>query len=373
MNLLVDGAMNSNTAECLNYLRTIPRTGQAQKLEQKWLFHCYWHGVFGPKPCLSLKSFLATQNLDQTQVILWLDKHRGYSGHESNSCLKPLLSKISVRSYDPREEANGTPLAASAVLAETEISSGELETETAPAQDCGVECSSEAQYTTASLEALRLVRIKKAARADVFRVLTLYKYGGCYFDLDMIFLRDFFQLKSILPQPEFCYQWSNLNYANSAILNLTRRGDVSSYLIRKAARINSCHPEKLFRKTDTRLNLLMLPCPFFDPLWLLHDGKDDSRACPLERFFVNFFRPYTAEGLAEKVARMQEYWSLCFTYHWHNHWTKVEARNSLAGYCNQAIDKVLLEKCGVRAAGTFSEDFSPDMFDATLAKPASSV
>lgn len=369
MNLLASCASNYNTAECLKYLRTIPRTSPAQKLEEKWLFHCYWYGEFGPKPCLSIKSFLATQDLEQTELILWLDKHHGYSGYESNPYLKPLLSKISVRSYDPQEATNRTPLAGSPALADTEIPNGEPDVQTAVLPNSGVRWGAEEQDTMARLEALSLEQTKKALRADVFRIVTLHKHGGCYFDLDMFFLRDFFHLRNMLPQPEFCYQWSDLNYANSAILSLMKRGNISSYLIRKAARFNSCHPEKLFRKGDTRLNLLMLPSPFFDPLWLLNEGRDSSKLCPLEKMFENFFRPYTAEELAEKLEQMQEYRDSCFTYHWHNQWTKLEARNSVAGCWNQAIDKVLLEKYGLRATETFSETFSPDViFDAVEAQ-----
>jgi hypothetical protein len=276
------------------------------------MFHCGWFGEFGAKGSLSLKSFLATQDLQRVQLTLWLEQHTSYSGYENNIYLKPLLPKIVVRSFDAHREARDTPLAGSPLLDET----------------------------------------KTIAWADVFRILVLYKHGGCYFDLDMLFLRDFLELAAVLPQPEFCYQWSAQRHGNSAILKLERGSEAVLRTVETAAKRKSCHPRTLFQMDDTELNLLMLPGPFFDPVWLLRDGKDQSRPSPFSTF-SDFFMPLGPEALRKKFTAMADFWESCFCYHWHNQWGAPETGDSLAGYWNRLVDRALRDRHGIHAAPCF--------------------
>ena len=66
-------------------------------------------------------------------------------------------------------------------------------------------------------------------RSDLARIIFLYKYGGLYYDLDMILLKDFKCLLGI----EFCYTWSIKNTGNNGILRLLKNSQNSVDLINK--------------------------------------------------------------------------------------------------------------------------------------------
>ena len=69
-------------------------------------------GPLGPKQVLSLKSCLATQH---GTVWLWFDHRGGYDAYEQNGWVRPLLPRVTVKRYDPAEQAAGTPLQSSAL------------------------------------------------------------------------------------------------------------------------------------------------------------------------------------------------------------------------------------------------------------------
>src|SRR5262249_992221 len=133
-------------------------------------FHYYWHGEIGPKQAFALKSYLATQDLAQSEPWLWLDVRHGYAEHRSNRYLRPLLPFVTVRPFDPAEEVRSTPLEGREDLYEGRL---------------------------------------PVSRSNLLRHVALFNYGGTYVDMDTMLLRDFRPLldNSYLG-PEFCYQWS---------------------------------------------------------------------------------------------------------------------------------------------------------------------
>jgi Glycosyltransferase sugar-binding region containing DXD motif len=314
MKLLPDEELYLSTDTCIKYLKKIPQSlPTAVFQEQPLIFHCYWSGKFGAKQALSIKSFLATQDLHRAQLWLWLDKNNGYDGYENNCHLKPLLSRITVKSYDFFQEAADTPLVSS-----------------------------------------ELLEIKHQVRlSNVFRMTVLYKYGGCYFDLDIMFLRNFLELLNITESREFCYRWSGRPFANSAILKLDKQSKTSHYLIEKAIRKRKCRPMDLFPIADEKLELLMLPAVFFDPLWLLVDKMDKQSHYPFKSF-KEFFRGIDMEQLDRQIPKIQEFINPCFTYHWHNQWNTSEIPNSIAGYFNRQFDLKLTKKYGLYPFKSFT-------------------
>jgi Glycosyltransferase sugar-binding region containing DXD motif len=159
MILLSPSSLYSNTATCLEFLRKLPAASGDRRRDGRQRFHCYWSGRFGGKQALSIKSCLATQDCD---LWLWLDHASALEAHQQNRYLKPLLPHITVRRYCPVEEAADTPLRGSPPLEERAL----------------------------------------AHRSDVFRILILFKYGGCYFDLDMLFLRNIADLAGVTAHQE---------------------------------------------------------------------------------------------------------------------------------------------------------------------------
>src|SRR5262249_37186085 len=86
---LADDALYTRIDACRAHLaappRRPPRPGRV-------LHHAYWHGPFGAKPALALKSCLATQS--RADVWLWLDADAGFVGHEADPHLAALGRRI---------------------------------------------------------------------------------------------------------------------------------------------------------------------------------------------------------------------------------------------------------------------------------------
>ena len=66
-------------------------------------------------------------------------------------------------------------------------------------------------------------------RSDLARVIFLYKYGGLYYDLDMILLKDLLPILGI----EFCYTWGPFMTGNNAILRIKKNSELSIQLMNK--------------------------------------------------------------------------------------------------------------------------------------------
>lgn len=126
-------------------------------------FHVYTE-FRNPKELLAIKSYLATQNLSKTKLIVWSD----YDISDQEN-IQPYKDLVDFRVYNPRELAKGTPLEG----VETHLETG-----------------GDHNHWMSS---------------GVMRFLVLYKFGGVYFDMDMVLLRDF---KPILGQ-NFAYQWGS--------------------------------------------------------------------------------------------------------------------------------------------------------------------
>ena len=130
--------------------------------------------------------------MKKTQLIVWLDYENGF--HKRNIELIPKHKNIEVKSYISFKESIRTPL----------------------------ECKK-------FLEINNPKEIKY--RSDLARVLILYNYGGIYYDLDMILLKDLSPLFDL----EFCYQWSTelRNKGNNGILRLKKYSDICKHMMNK--------------------------------------------------------------------------------------------------------------------------------------------
>lgn len=221
---------NWNILKCkdlyLSKVSDLQREQSSQLLTEKTIFHAYWHGTFGLKQAFSIKSLLCTQNMESIEIWLWLDSENGYAQIESNPHLQELKGHIKILSWNVENEISNTPF-------------------------CKIKT-----YINAPKNL--------AAKGDDFRIISLYKYGGLYFDLDVMFLKDFTPL---LKGHEFVYAWEYQSYANSAILYLRKNSYITNYLAKKLQRRKAAMPWVLFDYKDKKLeNLRNYPCTFFDPL-----------------------------------------------------------------------------------------------------------
>jgi hypothetical protein len=313
MRFLPDERLYWDADYCLRFLRALD-TPDEEDAPAGELYHLYWHGPFTAKHAFAVKSLLATQRR-RGEVCLWLDAENGYPGHERNEVLQTLVSEISVRPFDPAIECRGTPL-----------------------EDCR-----ELQEHPSPLE-----------RANLFRLVALYNHGGVYLDLDTMFLRD---LSDLFDQPfmteDFTYRWSaDLPYGNNAILRFGRGSANAWKLMERSAQEGTCTPTVILRfEGAEEIDLTVLPCAFFDPLWPHFDGKCRLERAPFDGF-DGFFRKFGWRFRPGPDAdSYRDFFPGAFAYHWHNQWDAREHERSYFGRFDQELDAELGNRRSGATAG----------------------
>lgn len=159
-NHLQDDLLYTNNEYALNFLKNKnEKITESKKIK----CHAYWYGEINEKHIFSIKSLLCAQK--NSEVYLWIDKAT-FNKNKKNKFLKEIekLIYIYIYIYEDKIQIKDTPFE---------------------------------KYKDLFLQNSNL-----PARADAFRLLIPYKYGGLYFDLDVLFLKDF----SDLLENSFCYQ-----------------------------------------------------------------------------------------------------------------------------------------------------------------------
>jgi len=232
----------------------------------------YWYGNISRKQLLCIKSYLKTQNLEKTKLWVWLD-YKTYT--EKNINLIPKHQNIEIKKYVPNIEAKNTLFENKKFINNTKY--------------------------------LKF-------RSDLARIIFLYKYGGLYFDLDMILLKDFMPLLGL----EFCYTWSLKKSANNGLLRFFKNSSICKKIMQKYIDLlKDYHNDYKYNVNiihkyiyNDNLNILCLPCVLFDPVWMLFDKKEKSKYCKLNNF-DDFFKS-TNENINDFFDNQ------IFAYHWHS-------------------------------------------------------
>ena len=294
-------------------------------------FHVYTE-VTTPKELLAIKSYLATQDQEHTKLTVWSD----YDILKPNCCfghptLEPYKDLIEFRVYDPTELAVGTPLEG-------------LEKYLKPPDDD-----------------------RHWMMSGIMRFLVLYKFGGIYYDMDMVLLRDFVP---ILGQ-NFAYQWgSSTDFAKerrwepdchgpcAALMGATKADSgygparysqscgLRSYfiescmhqLINTEIRVRStCFDEDMLGYVYSRNPSLftVFPSPFFNTEWLI-SKTDKELSTKVENCWFSERMRSDSENLFLDS----------FAWHWHNSSNKNKRvmPESKFYWLDARIDHVLREK-----------------------------
>jgi len=240
------------------------------------IFHVYWYGDISRKQLLCINSYLKTQNLEKTKLWIWLD-HKTFSN--KNVEIIPKHKNIEIKKYIPNKEAKNT-------LFE--------------------------KYSHLNQH----IFIK--FRSDIARILFLYNYGGLYYDLDMVLLKDLMPLLGV----EFCYTWSYLKEGNNGILRLFKKSNTSINLMKKYYKIKNKPFVVWFNQYifTNDINIVCFPSVMFDPVWILHDKKIKSKYSKLNNF--DYFFKKTDENVDNFFNNQ------IFTYHWHSRNNSKVERNS---------------------------------------------
>ena len=241
------------------------------------VFHVYTE-VRTPKELMAIKSYVATQNLQRTKLIVWSD----YDISDQDN-IQPYKDYVDFRVYDPKELAKGTPLHG----LNSHLSTG-----------------GDHNHWMSS---------------GVMRFLVLYKFGGIYFDMDMILLRDF---KPILNQ-DFAYQWGgSTDFAKkhrweedchgpcAALLGAVKGNSFIKNCINRLVMTpptgGTCYDEDMLGYVYAKNPFTVFPSTFFNTEWLMSKvAKEKAVEADKAMFDTKMIDP---EGLFEGA----------FAWHWHN-------------------------------------------------------
>lgn len=234
-------------------------------------FHVYTE-FKNPKELMVLKSYLATQDLEKTKLIIWSDydisDHPGIQKYKNLDCLD-------FRVYDPYEEAKGTPVEGVAQLAANDR--------------------------------------KYYLKSDFLRILAGYKYGGIWVDMDIVLLRDF---KPILDQ-EYMYQWGGeTNFSSegacATVLSLFKESEFAKELLVELLKMpvlpdSTIWGKDMFAQLWRRYpNFTIFPSTFFNTEWLMGKVSIEDRDKAESGWFES------------KLEDESHLFLDAFAWHWHN-------------------------------------------------------
>ncbi len=240
------------------------------------IFHCYWHGSLNEKHFFSILScyYFNVYN-NKHKIILWLENNT------PNTYNIEIAKYAEIRYFDFNHEKVNT------------------------------------NFITNDIQSHRN---NLPFYSDVVRLLLLYNYGGVWFDLDCFFLRNFDPLFYNFENEICVYQWEVCNFPNNAIvISLQSKSESMKKNIEFIIERNRGWGFQQANLTfDLPLNMLVLPCSWFDGDWIKNNyniGINHNN----RNFFKNTDKQYTFDN----------FFKGSFTYHWHNGWDKPIDDNSV--------------------------------------------
>ena len=253
--------------ECIKFLKTVDNSDYEYP-QEKVKFHIYTE-IKTTKELMAIKSYLATQNLEKTELVVWSDYDIS-----DNPLVQPYKDMVTLKVYDPEMEAIGTPLEGN--------------------------------------EKLKMKDPKYYLQSDLARLLLLYKYGGVWYDMDVILLRDF---KPILDQ-EYMYMWgSETDFVRQGACATVLAGHPKSdfmlqllvQLIGTPARAGTtCWGKDMFALLYSRYRFNIMPAAFFNIEWYIN-RKEPGLGDKIEsQWFLN------------PLENDEHMFLDSFGWHWHN-------------------------------------------------------
>jgi len=260
--------------------------------EDPVLYHCFWNGKLNEKHYISILScfYFNVLNKPNRKIILLTN-----SPFEDNDILRVISQFCEVRYFDFSEEL----------------------------KDTGI--SDEISKTNDVYQ----------FKSDRIRYVLLYKYGGIWFDLDMFFLRSLDPIFNAFENEICVYTWADSNYPNGAFFmslkkNSEKMLDFINYLINR--NLGYGFQDYFYQKNhltfDTPLDILVLPCSWFDGgfLYDFPDFIDGNK---------EFFKSVNG------IINIDTFAKGAFCYHWHNRWyNNVEEMSYFDQLTNDLVNKI---------------------------------
>lgn len=274
-----------NYNKVMNYARKLDYKPNSNYVyDGNVIFHAYWYGELTEHHFISIKTCFLTNikhslNSSKRKIILWLENNK--ENHWNSKCSQ----FAELRQFDVKNEQSDTFL-------------------------------KDYVYNPIAL----------CRRANYIRCLLLYKYGGCWFDLDILFIKSFDPLFVNFGDQICLYSWENQQYPNNAIFFSLKPFDVRletamKFIIKRNMGWGFQQAKLTY---DLPLDFLILPCTWFDPEWInktYFSGK-------FEEFFCKTTKIYTIDNFHPGI----------FCYHWHNNWHKQIDQTSAMKQLEEDID-----------------------------------
>ena len=247
------------------------------------IYHCYWKGDLTDHHLLSMLSLINTQQCSKGCIYLWT-RPLYVMGCQAFVNDHNIGEYVMVRVFKEDEQAADTILQGSSIL-----------------------------YAKRGI----------TEESDKVRLLVLHKYGGLYFDLDVLFIRDM----ATLYNGPFVYQWSDKDYANTAIMYLGNKySKESKELMKRVIKVDSFHPEKVFTlRACNSIGITVYSPELFDPLWVDFDNGESSLMGMTN--YRDFFQPRKDH----ETINIAHVFPNSYTHHWHNCWDSIIHSDSIAG------------------------------------------
>ena len=258
------------------------------------IFHCYWNGNLEKQHLLSIKScyYFNVLNKSNKSIILWLENN------VPNTINDKIREFAEIKEINIDTEKQGTFLS-----------------------DKNIKKNLKLNIATSG----------KPFYSDFVRLVLLYKYGGCYFDLDVVFLRSFEPLFNKFENDICAYAWEYQPYPNNAILislipNSDNLKSIIEYIITRNKGFGFQQSQLTY---DLPIDILVLPCAWFDPIFIEN---------PTQRRNSKFF----IENTNVKY-NLNNFFSGAFCYHWHNFGSMNINNSSIMGQLDKNLNTKLLE------------------------------
>lgn len=234
------------------------------------IFHCYWNGTLNEKHYYSILScYYFNVYKNKHKIILWLENNN------PNEFNKEIEKYAEIKYFLLNDEVKKTFL-----------------------ENKHFKFNSITFYS------------------DYIRNILLYKYGGCWFDLDCFILRSFDPVFYNFESEICVYQWENQNYPNNAIyISLEALSEKMQKNIEFIIMRNRGWGFQEAQLTyDLPLDMLVLPCSWFDGSWIPN---------PYNLSCQDFFEDNS------KIYDFDHFFKGSFCYHWHNKWNNSLHINSI--------------------------------------------
>ena len=242
-------------------------------------YHVYWTGPATWRVELFVKSHFYTQNIACVRLWIWLDGDRDPNAVEKMLNHDPLFEKFLpfVERGDIVLKTWKFPSRIPLPKGDNTDGVGYYKTPGKPNSknetmvgDGLIRDANNQEWLVLTEKQMTFLPV---AVSDAVRFVVLHIYGGAYFDMDVVMLRDMRPLL-IGDEHSFAERWgghSSPGDYNTAIMSLTANSSLSSYLLRGGVRMGlNFHPRiigVMAVKDKRNQEFHMLETAAFDPIW----------------------------------------------------------------------------------------------------------